>query len=240
VENDEPPMAYGYQSLKGHSIGTTLGYVAIGFFKDQADIDKSPRQTFTSTVLPGDVKYMDVNGDGVIDNYDMVPLGYPRVPEIIYGFGGTVGYKNFDISAYFMGATHTTYFFSGPSVYIFSQGEGTYNVLKEFYDHRWIPGADNTNAEYPAVRSTSALNNYETSTLYMKDGSYLRLKTAEIGYNFPKRLLDRIKISNIRAFVNGTNLFTIDKLKIVDPESDNGSGGYPLQRVLNAGFQVTF
>jgi TonB-linked outer membrane protein, SusC/RagA family len=240
VENDEAPMPYAYQSLKGLPIGTSLGYVALGFFEDQADIDKSPKQKFSSTVMPGDVKYQDINGDGVIDNYDRVPLGYPRDPEIVYGFGGTVAYKGFDMSVYFTGAARSTFFFMGGTVYPFSKGEGSYNVQREFYEHRWIAGADNTNAKYPAVRYSSALNNYNVSTLYMRNGSYLRLKTAELGYSLSQQVLNRIKINSLRIFINGTNLITWDDLKIVDPENNNGSGWYPLQRVVNGGFQVTF
>lgn len=240
VEIDEAPIPYPYQSLKGQPISISVGYLANGLFKDWDDIDRSPKQKFVTNVAPGDVKYVDINGDGVIDDHDRIPLGYPKVPQIAYGFGGTIGYKGFDLSAYFTGAARVSYFYYGASVWPFMAGEGAYNVLKEFYDNRWVPGADNTNAIYPAVRYTSSLNNYQISSLYMKNGAYLRLKTAEIGYNFSDRILNRININKIRLFINGTNLITWDHLKIVDPELNNGNGWYPLQRVINGGFQVTF
>ena len=101
IENDEPEPLYKYQDARGRCIDQPFGLVALGFFKDQDDIKNSPRQTFQSEVRPGDIKYMDVNDDGVIDDYDKVAIGYPRTPEIMMGFGGTVAYKGFDVSVFF-------------------------------------------------------------------------------------------------------------------------------------------
>lgn len=247
LENDEAPPLFPYQSGKGHPIGAPYGLVAIGIFKDQAEIDQSPVQSFSSVVYPGDIKYKDVNGDGVINSYDYTYLkGYPRTPEITYGFGGTVAYKGFDASLYFSGAARTSIFTVGPSIFPFERGPMSYNVLREYYDNRWLP--DHTDARYPAVTPDFNSNNFQNSSLYLRNAAFLRLKNAEIGYTFPDGLIKRWKLNSIRVFVNGTNLLTFDGLKFLDPESNSGAtngdlanlGLYPLQRALNAGFQINF
>lgn len=242
IENDEPIQKYSYQSQKGLAISQVSGLVALGFFKDQEDIDASPRQTFMSTIRPGDIKYQDINSDGVIDLYDRVPIGHPRTPEFMYGFGGTVAYKNIDISLFFSGAARTSFFLGGKTMSPFYYGET--NLLREYYDNRWIPSReDNSKAKYPAIISEKNENNFVsgvTSTLWMRDGSYLRLKNAELGYTIPSGLSEKLNIKDIRVFVNGINLFTWDKIKIFDPESDSGDGGYPIQRNINVGFQINF
>lgn len=238
IENDEPALKYPYLSQKQHPIGQPFGLVADGLYKDQEDIAKSPRSSFVTNVRPGDIKYRDINGDGVIDAYDEVAIGYSRTPEISYGLGGTIAYKGFDLSLYFTGAAHTSIFLDGYSMWPFYDGEGQDNVLKEYYNNRWTP--QTPNAKYPAIDEGNNPNNFQTSTLWMRNGDYIRLKTAEIGYSFSRRLMGRLGISKLRLFANGTNLLTWDHVKIIDPESENGSGNYPLQRILNGGLQVDF
>jgi len=241
IENDEPIQKYAYQSQKGLSISQPLGLIALGFFKDQDDIDRSPKQSFMTIIRPGDIKYQDVNSDRVIDLYDQVPIGYPRTPEIMFGFGATLVYKNFDASLFFTGAAHTSFILGGRTMSPFYEGES--NILREYYDNRWIPGADNTNAKYPAVINENNENNFipdVTSTLWLRNGNYLRLKNAEIGYTVPQHICKSLSIASIRFFLNGMNLATWDKLKIVDPESNDGDGDYPIQRNINVGFNVKF
>ena len=241
IEDNTPDQLYAYQDprIVGASVDQPFGLVSTGFFKDQHDIDNSPTQTFMSTIKPGDIKYMDVNGDGVVDAYDQLFMGYPRTPEIMYGLGGTVAYKGFDISLYFTGATRTSIFLEGPSMYPFGSSEkGPNNILREYYDNRWTPG--NANAKYPSPGDGFSPNNYRRSTTWLKDASYLRLRNAEIGYNFQPAVLNRLHLNEIRLFVNGINLYTWDKLKFLDPESDDGTGAYPIQRSVNLGLQVTF
>lgn len=240
IENDEPVSLFPYQDARGQAIPVDqpTGLEALGFFKDQYEIDNSPLQTFSSTVRPGDVKYRDINGDGVIDTYDRVFIGYPRTPEIMFGIGGTVSYKGVDVSLFFTGATNTSIFLEGPSMYPFSDGLGSNNIVREYYDNRWTP--ESTNPKYPAVGDSYSPNNFERSTMWLKDASYLRLRNAEIGYSFQPGLLDRLHINAVRAFMNGINLYTWDNLKFIDPESDNGTGAYPIQRNINMGIQVTF
>lgn len=236
--NDEATPKYSYQSGIGQKIDQPFGLVALGYFKDQADIDNSPKQTFMSVIKPGDVKYLDVNKDEVVDDYDRVAIGYTRTPEIVFGLGGTVGYKNIECSLFFNGVTNTSIFLEGSSIYPFSKGLGSFNILNEYYDNRWTP--NNTNAKYPAVSEMDNPNNNQRSTLYLRDASYIRLKSAEIAYRVPARITKSCKLESARLFVNGINLLTFDKIKIINPESDSGTGGYPLQKSVNFGIQVGF
>lgn len=248
IENDQPLReGVPYQSAKGHSIGAPYGLQAIGLFRDQKDIDQSPVQQF-GPVRPGDIKFKDVNGDGVINADDYIYLdGHPRDPEIVYGFGGTVAWKGVDISVFFNGAARTSMFTVGPSIFPFLRGPGSYNILQEYYDNRWTP--DNPDARYPAATPENNSNNFQYSSLYLRNAAFLRLKNAEIGYSLPDLVVKKYKLKSLRLFINGTNLLTFDKLKFLDPESDNGSnkgldadnlGRYPLQRSLNFGLQVNF
>lgn len=212
-------------------------FVAEGFFKDQAEIDAAPIHTF-GQVRPGDVRYKDVNGDGKIDSYDQVPCGYARLPEISFGFGGTIAYKGFDMSVFFTGAANSTVYMSGYGLWAFYDGVGQNNVLKEYYDNRWTP--TNPNAKYPAIDVGNNPNNFTASTVWLKNGNYIRLRNAEIGYTLPKSVMNKWHISSLRFFVNGTNLLTFDHIKIMDPESNDGTGAYPLQRSINIGLQIEF
>jgi len=238
--NDDPIYKYANQSRVGQSINQPFGFVALGLFQTQEEIDNSPVQEFTSVVQPGDIKYKDVNGDGVVNSYDETAIGYTRTPELMAGFGGTIAYKGFDFSFFFNGATRTSFFLDGTTMFPFYGGEGTFNVLHTYYDNRFIVGADNTNAKYPLVTDSYSSNNYLTSTLWMKNGSYLRLKNIEFGYVFNQPILKKYWIDNIRLFVNGTNLYCWDYVKVVDPEADSGTGTYPQTRTWNFGLQVKF
>lgn len=234
---DEPIQPYPYLSEIGQPIGRQFGLVALGLFESEEDITKSPVQSY-STARVGDIKYKDMNDDNVINDLDRTYIGAPRLPEISFGFGGTVAYKGFDVSLYFTGTARTSIFLNGRSMYPFLDGFGTANVLKEYYDNRWSP--DNTDGYYPGVGTGTNLNNFRTSTYYMRDGSYLRLRNAEIGYTLPGPATDRLKMNKIRFFINGLNLYTWDKVKIIDPEADNGTGYYPLQRSINFGALINF
>lgn len=236
--NDEAKPRYDYLSGVGKRIDQPFGLVAIGYFKDQDDIDNSPRQTFMSALKAGDVKYLDVNKDGIIDDDDRVAIGHPIVPEWVLGLGGTIGYKNMELSLFFNGVTNVSMFVEGESIYAFSRGLGTYNILNEYYNNRWTP--ENPNAKYPAVSEMENPNNNRRSTLYLRDASYIRLRSAEIAYKFPAKIVQICKLENARVFVNGMNLFTLDKIKFMNPESNSGTGEYPLQRSVNFGVQIGF
>lgn len=238
VKDDLPTYKYPYQNPIGYPIDQPMGLVSLGLFKDVDEINSSPRQTFMETVRPGDIKYMDVNGDGVIDVFDQVAIGYPRTPQIVYGANFSVAYKGAELSVFFTGAARTSIFIDGPSMYPFQMGLATYNILREYYDNRWTPGT--VDAKFPRVSTMDNPNNNRTSTHFLQDASYIRLKSAEIAYNFSVKALKKQGLEGIRLFVNGANLITWDKIKIIDPESNYGTGGYPLQRIINFGGQFTF
>ncbi|WP_119079995.1 SusC/RagA family TonB-linked outer membrane protein [Chitinophaga alhagiae] len=238
TQNDDPTPKYAYQSFVGLPIDQPMGLIALGFFKNQADIDRSPQQKFMDEVKPGDIKYQDYNNDGVVDDYDRVPIGYPRTPQMVYGAGASFGYKGFELSVFFTGAARASLFVDGPSMYAFQMGLGTYNILREYYDNRWTPASQQ--AKYPRVSPYQNPNNNRTSTLFLQDAGYLRLKSAEVAYNFKVAALKKHGLDDIRLFINGYNLVTWDKIKVIDPESNYGTGGYPLQRSINFGAQLSF
>lgn len=241
IENDQPTPAYPYLWEKGNPVGQAFGLVALGIFQDEEEIANSPKQTFMTNVQPGDIKYKDINGDNVIDHYDRVPIGYTFTPEIMFGFGGQVSYKGVDMSVHFTGVTNRSIYLDNEGMYPYMVEYPNYNILREYYDNRWIPGAaDNSNAKYPAVIAGTNPNNYQLNTLYMKDASYIKLKNAEIGYTLPNDFVKKMNIQKLRVFVNGSNLLCFDKIKIVDPEFISAVGGYPQQRVFNFGAQIDF
>ena len=241
VEDDTPHPRYDWLETRGRRIDQPFGYIALGFFTCEEEIADSPTQTFMTEVRPGDVKYLDLNGDGKITPDDRAPIGFARTPEIMFGFGGSMAYKGVDFSFSFTGATRVSTFLMSEDMLPYSLEYPRYNISREYYDNRWIPGAaDNSKAKYPAVINGNNPNNYQKSTLYLRDASYLRLKSAEIGYTLPERWSRKLRIEKIRVFVNGTNLFCLDGLKIVDPEADTGTGNYPQQRTINGGVQINF
>ena len=241
IEDDTAPALWSYQNTRGKSISIPLGYVALGLFQSQEEIDNSPKQEL-GTYTVGDIKYKDVNKDGVINAYDRVFIGYAREPEIMYGFGFTMAWKGFDLSMNFTGAAHSTILLDAAGMWPFQLDYPGYNVYREYYDHRYIPGGDNTNAIYPVVHNGTSTNNYQINTLYLHDASYLKLKTAELGYSFPRRINAAIGVDKLRIFLNGNNLLCFDGLNgIVDPESNHlGASTYPTQLAATIGVEIGF
>ncbi|SFC64397.1 TonB-linked outer membrane protein, SusC/RagA family [Parapedobacter composti] len=236
IENDEPPQLYPYLSGIGERIDQPWGFVAEGFFESDEEIDNwYDQQALGGRPRIGDIKYLDLNGDNVINTYDQRAIGFARTPELMYGFGGTWAYKGFDLSVFFMGAARTSVFLEGRNFYPFNEGLGVFNIFREYYDNRWTP--DNPNPLYPAVSDGNNANNFRRSTIWQKDASYLRLRNVEIGYTLSEAALRTLKVASFRVFANGTNLYTWDTLKVIDPESDNG---YPIQMGLNVGVQINF
>ncbi|WP_215223141.1 SusC/RagA family TonB-linked outer membrane protein [Echinicola shivajiensis] len=240
----EPTPEYPWMSEEGTPLGQVFGYQNLGFFDSQEEIDNWADQSSFGMVLPGDIKYKDLNGDGVINTEDMSPIGFPLFPEVIYG--ATIGfdYKGFDFSMLFQGAAN------GSSYFLQEAGWEFFNSAKAMSHHlgRWTPETKDT-ATYPRISSASdgANNNFQTSDFWLKDASYLRLKNLEIGYTLPKSFLSKFNASNCRIYVNGTNLLTWDNVEWQDPEMRNNDGSryfrgwqYPIMRVFNAGLSVTF
>lgn len=232
LKYDEPSnQTYTNLVNVGRKLNSHLGYVAEGLFIDWAEIANRPTQMISGNIAPGDIKYknfVDKNGnsDNQIDNRDRMFLGYPTVPEIVYGFGPNIRYKNWDFGLFFQGVANTSLMMSGFHPF----GSNTrYNVAQWIVDSHWSPDRQDLFAEYPRLTNDTHENNRAPSTFWLRDASFLKLKNAEIGYTF----------RNMRFYVSGLNLLTFSKFKLWDPEQGGGRGlNYPTQRVLNAGFQM--
>jgi len=237
LDNNQATPKYDYQSGIGKRVGQTFGLIAEGFFQSQEEINNSPVQTFTNRVIPGDLKYKDVNNDGRIDDFDRVAIGFASVPEIQYGTTLNVSFKNFDISVLFQGSANSSaYFDSFGYTPFFSQG----TALKEHLGS-WTPETAAT-ATYPRIDIGANPNNTRISTFTLQNGNYVRLKNAEIGYSFSQSILKKIGLQSVRVFANGQNLITWSKITLTDPEYGNGSIGstYPQQKVYNFGLSLNF
>lgn len=236
-EQDEAPKLYPNLVSTGHRVSQLFGYKAIGFFKDQADIDASKPQLLGSTPRPGDIKYEDVNGDGQIDTNDKTAIGYSTVaPEIYYNIHLGVEWKGLGVDAMFQGTGRYTGVLSTKSMYKPLVGNTT--ISQYYYDNRWTPETAGT-AKFPALSSTSNANNYNTNTLWMFDRSFFKLRNIEVYYNFPKAMLAKTKLLNAaKLYVRGVDLFSFDHLDESDPEVFGATN--PLNRSIVAGLSVTF
>ena len=233
VEMDEPKYKWAYQYKAGHPINSIQCLIADGLFRDEEDIANSPSQDIYATtypIRPGDVKYRDLNGDKIIDDNDMCWTGNPTVPEIIYGFGFSLKYKGFDCSAFFQGQGKVSIIMYNYHPFATAATPGS-GLMQWIADEHWSEDDPNPKALYPRLSPLWNNNNTKSSTLYVRNGKMLRLKTAEIGYTYKK----------MRVYVSGTNLLTFAPFKYWDPEKGSGHGlGYPLQRTYNLGFQFNF
>ena len=236
-EQDEAPKLYPNLVSTGHRVSQLFGYKAIGFFKDQADIDASKPQRLGSTPRPGDIKYEDVNNDGQIDTNDKTAIGYSTVaPEIYYNIHLGVEWKGLGIDAMFQGTGRYSGVLSTKSMYKPLVGNTT--ISQYYYDNRWTPETAST-AKFPALSSTSNANNYNTNTLWMFDRSFFKLRNIEVYYNFPKAMLAKTKLLNAaKLYVRGVDLFSFDHLDESDPEVFGATN--PLNRSIVAGLSVTF
>ena len=233
VEMDEPKYKWAYQYKAGHPINSIQCLIADGLFRDEEDIASSPSQDIYATtypIRPGDVKYRDLNDDKIIDDNDMCWTGNPTVPEIIYGFGFSLKYKGFDCSAFFQGQGKVSILMYNYHPFATAATPGS-GLMQWIADEHWSEDDPNPKALYPRLSPLWNNNNTKASTLYVRNGKMLRLKTAEIGYTYKK----------MRVYVSGTNLLTFAPFKYWDPEKGSGNGlGYPLQRTYNLGFQFNF
>lgn len=245
VENN----SYPYQFQTGHRYGQVRGLIAEGLFKDYDDIRNSPKQTF-GNYQPGDIKYKDVNGDGVINGDDEVAIGATRTPNLIYGVGASVSWRGFDFNVLFQGAGKSSVIINGKTVWAFS--EDRYGqILADLVDDRWIDAEtakelnltpnEDVNATFPrlAIANSATANNYRNSSYWMRDMSYVRLKNLEIGYSLPKNIVNAIHFDSVRFYVQGSNILTWSSFKLWDPEMGSSNGeAYPLSRSFTAGVQI--
>lgn len=230
--NAEAPQVYDYLYSTGHRINQPFAFEAIGFFKDQADIDRSPKQVFDE-VVPGDIKYKDQNGDGIIDNNDKKAFGYTQSPEWSFGLHGGFNYNGFDLDIMFHGVANRTVYWEGKRFQAF-QNSGK---ISEVALKRWTPETAET-ATYPRLSTDGNQNNYQYSTFWQKNGNFLKLRNLEFGYTLPERLTNKIKLEKLRVFANATNLFSLDHMEgQVDPET---LYGHPAIRTFSLGLNLQF
>lgn len=230
---DEVNQPYPWMRKTGEMVGQTFGYLAEGLFQNQTEINNSAKLV-GYTAQPGDIRYRDLNGDNIINQFDQTAIGQNK-PLLFMGLSLGFQFKSFDFSALIQGVANRKIYLSGNTEWAFQN-----NGLGQAWEHsldRWTP-ATAASATYPRLTVGTNINNEATSTFWMKSGDYLRLKNIEIGYSLPKSLLNRIKLSTIRVFASGTNLLTFSAYDRVDPEVYNGT--YPLQRLLNVGVNIKF
>lgn len=233
-----------WRSRIGQPISQKWGYVAERLFIDDADVLNAARQDF-GEYGPGDIKYKDINNDGVINEIDLVPIGSPSTPEINYGFGLSAGYKSFDASFFFQGSGRSSFWIDAktmsPFVQSWSSGKILETGLAQFIaDDYWSETSQNPYAAWPRLSNYNIDNNTQRSTWFMQDGSFLRLKSVELGYSLPQSLVNRMKLRSCRVYVSGTNLFTFSDFDLWDVEMGGNGLGYPLQRVINLGVNLSF
>jgi len=234
INENEGFVQYDYLRQTGKPVGQIFGYQAIGFFKDQTDINASPAQSF-STVVPGDIKFKDQNNDGKINELDKVALGYNNIcPEIYYSANLNLEYKGFGIDANFQGVGNYSAILNTASM--FWPLRNNTNLSTYYYENRWTPS--NPNALFPRLTTLQNNNNFNTNSVWVKDCSYLKLRTCEIYYKFSDKLLAKSFLTKAKIYVRGMNLFSIDQLKVVDPESYGIA--YPMTASFDLGINVGF
>lgn len=259
IQGELPEQKYEWMNQYGHNINGVKGYVAEGLFT-QTEIDDMARweslsdankaitpKPFASqfgTVKAGDIKYKDLNNDGQIDAYDQTYISRGDVPTTVYGFGFTVGWKDLSVGMMFQGVAGAERVLNGSSVNPFNGGGGSGNLYSNIGD-RWTEENPDQNAFYPRLsygsETTSNINNFQKSTWWVRNMNFLRLKTLQVSYNLPKPWVNKVHLKNTAVYVMGTNLFTLSRFKLWDPElnTDNGAS-YPNTTSYSVGINFTF
>ncbi|MCF3111805.1 TonB-dependent receptor [Niabella sp. CC-SYL272] len=237
----------------GQYVGQRMGYIAERLFVDDQEAAASPRQIFGTSgrgAQGGDIKYRDINGDGVINNADMVPIGLPNSPQITYGFGTSLNYKHVDLNFRFTGQARATLYMY-PNVispFVSATGSAPTQILQAFAEDHWSEGNQNLYALYPRLGTTAdqIANNTQVSTWWLRSGSLLRLKSAEIGYTLPQKLFKRLPLKNARIYLSGINLLRFSSFDLWEPElsfntntnNPNSAFNYPILKQYNLGINI--
>ena len=246
---NEVAPANAFSAQTGRPVGTYIGLVADGFYgiedfnEDGTLLADLPVPAFGS-VQPGDVKYLDLDRNGVVDQNDVTRIGRSAYPEWYFSFGGRFGYKGFDMQVLFQGVAGVSanLLDNWNQMVAFVDNGNAYNVAKGAWAYYPTEGIDNrANATYPRLTTQSNENNYRTRSLWIKDASLLKLRNIEIGYNFASGKVKKSGISNLRVYLSGHNLFTVSPLlKDYDLDPENLKGLYPVMRTWTAGVAITF
>ena len=238
VVEDNSPWPYPWNERRGKKVAQRFGLVALGLFETEEEIAMSPGQS--GDTRPGDIKYKDINGDGVINDNDYVPIGWGSVPEIMYGFGFTVGYKNLSIGALFQGVGNVDAMLSGEGMMPFSNGLTSGNIFTDI-DSRWTEDNPRQDVKYPRLMPANSNMNYEPSTWWLRKSHYLRLKNLQIAYSIPKKLTRKVHLDGANIFFQGVNLLTFSPFKLWDVELGDGRGAtYPNISTYSLGINFSF
>ncbi|EGN57780.1 TonB-dependent receptor plug [Hallella multisaccharivorax DSM 17128] len=247
---DEVPEKYAYQMRTGRRVGQFFGLLFDGFYNSWEEINALDRPVSSwngNRLQPGDMRYVDVNKDGKIDMYDMVPIGYSPTPEIIYGFSAGFSWRGFDCSALFQGASHVSIKYFGRALWPFINAHNSAKtlILERWTQERYERGEPISFPRLSMSPSRDTDNNYQDSNFWIRNADYLRLKNVEIGYTFRKGQLKVLGLESLRLYVSGTNLFTWTNVIDLDPEAPSKGGAteintYPLQKIYNVGINIQF
>ncbi len=247
---DEVPEKYAYQMRTGRRVGQFYGLLFDGFYNSWEEINALDRPVSSwngNRLQPGDMRYVDVNKDGKIDMYDMVPIGYSSTPEIIYGFSVGCSWRGIDFSALFQGASHVSIKYFGRALWPFINAHNSAKtlILERWTQERYERGEAINFPRLSMSPSRDTDNNYQDSNFWIRNADYLRLKNVEIGYTFRKGQLKALGLESLRLYVSGTNLFTWTDVIDLDPEAPSKGGAteintYPLQKIYNVGINVQF
>jgi hypothetical protein len=204
---------------------------------DETEVNNSPKQNF-GEYHAGDIKYRDMNGDGQITDADQVPIGHPWLPEVVYGFGFSFGFKGIDFSAFFQGSARSSFWLDASNT---SPFQNDVPLLKEYADSHWSEENRNLYAVWPRLSTNYNGNNFSRySTWFMRNGAFLRVKTIEMGYTLTPAQSKKLGMSSARIYVSGNNLFLLSGFDMWDIEMGGNGLGYPIQKVFNLGAQIKF
>jgi TonB-linked SusC/RagA family outer membrane protein len=235
LEKDEPIYSEEYRQEVGRPTNQPRGLIAERLFVDELEIEQSPSQITYGNYEAGDIKYLDVNGDGIIDDTDKIPIGYPSSPQLQYGFGLSMGYKNFDMSFFFQGNARVSFFINPGGIAPFVNRRNAPAIVAR---DSWSETNPDVHAFWPRLSNRHINNNIQGSTWWLRDGSFLRLKTVEMGYTLPG--IRKIHMQSGRIYLSVENLFHFSAFKLWDPEVGGNGLGYPLNRRFNIGLQLSF
>ena len=235
-----------WQRREGREISQAFGYIADGLFQDWGEINNSPFQG--GDVMPGDIRYRDINDDGKIDIYDAVPIGFPETPRLIYGFNAFINYKNFELQFAFQGMGKRSFFLNAEAL---SPLYGNHAVLQKIADDHWTAGNASNKPFWPRLSTSNIISHnpqedYDSgvevrkSTYFMYDGQFIRCRSIELGYNLPKKLAEKMNLRTVKLFARANNPFIISAFKVWDIELGSDGFNYPIQRTYSAGINVTF
>lgn len=248
VSYEEPEYRNAWSFRTGRMIDQPFGFIAERLFVDDKEAKNSPTQLFGNYApMGGDIKYRDVNQDGKIDQDDQVPIGLPSTPQVIYGIGFSVGYKGFDLSAFFQGSARSTFFINPTATTNFDYGifgtapfANNAQILEAYANDHWSEENQDLYALWPRLSTYEIPNNQQTSTWWLRNGSFIRLKSVEGGYTLPEKWSRPIHMASARLYFSGLNLLTFSKFKMWDPELAGNGFAYPIQKVYNVGLKFEF